>query len=104
MEYYEITISETARDNLKQSPYFFNREIIRCTSINEVREKLSKKYGNIPKGRTKVYRDRPNGESIEIGITHSFWNRDFSHNSKPWYQTDWIEIEKVTEKREPIKL
>jgi hypothetical protein len=48
----------------------------------------------LPKGKNKIYKEI-NNVSIETGFTHSFWNKDWSHNTKSWFQTDWIMINKI---------
>jgi len=56
----------------------------------------------MPRGTNKIYIDLEKGEAEEIGFIHSFWNKDCSHDSKSWFQTDWITLAEVTEK--PILL
>ena len=87
-----IYIDETGRNNLKDKPSLFNSEKLYCKDLVEVKDKLIDRYGKMPKGRNKVYRDKKNGSSVVVGFTYSFWNKDISHGGKSWYQTDWIEI------------
>jgi hypothetical protein len=88
--YYQLTIDETGRNSLKTKPQFFNAIVKDFGSIIDIENFISDRYGKIPKGKNKIYRDGENGRSQEVGFMHSFWNRDISHNSKAWYQTDWI--------------
>ena len=101
-EYFEIRIDETARNSLKEEANLFHEEVKRFKTVEEVKEYLIDRYGKLPNRRNKIYQDSNEGKHIEIGFTHSFWNKDISHNSKSWYQTDWVEICKVNEDRKPI--
>jgi len=98
-KYYKIHIVETGRYSLREKAENYNEESKICVTPEEVKEYLKNHYGRLPNGKNKVYMDVDVAEGLgeEIGFTHSFWNRDISHNSKPWYQTDWIEISLVTE-------
>ena len=96
--YYKLQIDETGRNSLKEQVSFFNIIIEKFKELPEVKNYLAERYGKIPKGRNKIYQDTKQGESLEIGFTHSFWNQDVSHNSKSWFQTDWVSISEVTEK------
>ena len=93
--YHKITITETGRDTLKDEPKIFNEFSLTFGSLDEIKEYIIDKYGKIPK--SKVYVDDKNGISRQVGYHYSFWNKDVSHGSKSWYQTDWIEITEVTE-------
>ncbi|RPI56474.1 MAG: hypothetical protein EHM49_00330 [Deltaproteobacteria bacterium] len=99
---YEIHITETARNSLKEEAHSFNSFRRELPDIDSVKGALIDMYGKLPKGRQKVYIDTLSGETQEVGFLHSFWNRDVSHNSKSWYQTDWISIYEVT--RKPVKI
>jgi hypothetical protein len=41
---------------------------------------------------------------VAFGFLHSFWNDDCSHDSKKWYQTDWITFWEQETQRNYIKL
>jgi len=69
----------------------------RFDTIEEVERFLTERYGKLPKGRNKVYVEKKDGSTEEVGFIHSFWNRDVSHDGKPWFQTDWIMIVDVVE-------
>ena len=88
----EVHITETARDSLKDSPHTFNIVNESFSSIEDVKEFLADRYGHMPSGRNKVYVDTKDGAAQEIGFTYSFWTNDMSHNSKSWFQTDWVTI------------
>lgn len=94
----KLTIVCTGRNSLKEKPYNFDEIEKYFKSIGEVQEFLIEQYGRMPAGRNKVFVDKAEGgEPIVVGFTHSFWNRDISHDSKPWYQTDWITATHVVE-------
>ena len=96
--YYKLQIDETGRNSLKEQPSLFNTIVKKFRELSEVKNYLAERYDKIPKGKNKIYQDTKQGESLEIGFTHSFWNQDISHNSKSWFQTDWISIFEVNEK------
>jgi len=101
--YISLVITETGRNNLNERPQMFNEIKVTFMNENELREYLIDRYGKIPTGRNKIYRDRvndKNGKQIPNGFTHSFWNKDWSHNTPSYYQTDWIEFCKIKEQRE----
>lgn len=100
-QYYKLTIAETGRDTLKDEPYFFNEDVSQHPNLEAIKEALEERYGKIPRilKNNLVYIDLKDGETIPIGFTYSYWNKDISHNSKSWYQTDWISITSVTETR-----
>lgn len=92
-----IKITETGRNSLKEQASIFNHETIYAKNRKEAKEKISEHYGRMPNKRNKIYIDTEIGESKEIGFTYSFWNRDISHNSKHWFQTDWITVVERTD-------
>lgn len=97
-KYYKIHIDSTGRNHLKAESRFFDSEEIIAKSREDVQRKLIDHYGKMPSKKNKIYRDYINGTVEEVGFTHSFWNRDYSHaGKKSWYQTDWITIFHVTE-------
>lgn len=93
----KITIKSVGRNSLKGEGDLFVvfRETV--ADVKEAREFLTERYGKMPGGRNKVYIDDKNGNTKMIGFTHSFWNKDWSHDGKSWYQTDWIETVRVVE-------
>lgn len=91
--HYNLAITETGRISLKDIPRTFNTIIETHKTIKEVKNSLIERYGKLPNKRNKIYI-----ANRVIGFTYSFWNQDISHNSKKWFQTDWIEIRKVYKK------
>ena len=94
---YQIEITETVRNNLRDGATIIHIETRDFDMLEEVKSYLADRYGRVPGGRNKIYRDIA-GKPEETGFIHSFWNRDIGHNSKSWYQTDWIEITEITTK------
>ena len=93
--YIKVEIDETARNRTDEDPirvYTLKEEF---RNIEEVKEFMIDRYGRVPGGRRKVYRDTPAG-AIVVGFLHTFWNRD-TPRSKAWLQTDWISITSVKE-------
>jgi len=107
LSYYKININETAANNPKEAlekSELFNVISEQRLTKGEVREYLRERYGakfNLQSKRG-VYVDGKNGEAKQTGVLYSYWNKDISHNSKSWYQTDWIEISLIKEDRQPI--
>jgi len=103
--YYEIEITRTAKNHLKEEKSCsFDHETITRPSLAAVKEYLIEQYGKLPGMRNKVYYDTVSGETKLVGFTHSFWNKDWSHNSKSWFQTDWISIHEMTANPIDLKL
>ncbi len=96
IKYVEIRITETGRNKLEDVPTIFNEEVEKVETLEEARKFLEERYGKMPGMRSKVFIDGKDGEAQEVGFTHSFWNRDISHNTKSWFQTDWVSIYQVT--------
>lgn len=93
-----ITIKSTGKDHLKQeTANLFDVIHKTVLDIKEAQEFLTEQYGKLPGGRNKVYVDDKDGNAKVLGFTHSFWNKDWSHDSKPWFQTDWITAVYVVE-------
>jgi hypothetical protein len=90
MKTIELHITETGRSNTKEDPSIFNEDHMSFKTIDEMKSFLMDRYGKIPKGKNKVFVDGNDGNPVCIGFLHSFWNQDWSHASKKWYQTDWI--------------
>ena len=96
--YYKVKITETARNNPKMDidkDTVFNDFAKSFKTLEEVKEYLRERYGKTPNNKwQKIYRD-PDGK--QVGYLRCYWNKDWSHNSKSWWQTDWITISAVTE-------
>ena len=91
-------INETSRNSLKEKPCFFNETVKYFENKHDMYNFLIDRYGIFPKGKHKIYIDDLNGKPKEVGFLHSYWNRDCFHDSKAWYQTDWVEVCEMTEK------
>ena len=102
MEHYKIVIDETARNRPSDGTHTFNRIVETFKTILDIKNFLTDRYGKVPTGRKKVYVDR-DGVAVPIGYTHSFWSQDWSHNSKKWYQTDWITFYVVNQRSLDLK-
>lgn len=89
-----LEISETGANTLRERPSTFNVIRESFATIEGVKEYLRDRYGKVPTGKNKVYIDDAKGNSFQVGFTYSFWNKDISHNSKNWRQTDWISLYK----------
>lgn len=106
-DYYELEIVETGRDSLKADPesdYFFNQIRETMKTEEEAANYLMERYGkqlNFEKLRP-IYQDDKDGKTHQVGYLYSYWNKDISHNSKSWYQTDWITVVKVTRNDTPV--
>jgi hypothetical protein len=98
--YFKVNINETGRNTLKEEAHTFNYISESFKTLEEAKQFLVDRYGTIPKRtfRNTMYRDLKNGSSVEIGFIKSYWNKDISHNSTSWYQTDWVEVTQVEEK------
>lgn len=92
-----ITIESVGRNSLRETGNLFNVSRETVLDIKEAQEFLVDRYGKMPGGKNKVYMDDEDGNAKVMGFTHSFWSSDISHNSKPWYQTDWITAVEVEE-------
>ena len=106
-DYYELEITETARDNLREDPdsdFCFNRIHETMKTEEEVTDYLTERYGKqlIFKKLRPIYQDDKDGEAHQVGYLYSYWNRDISHGGKAWYQTDWITVVKVTRNDTPV--
>jgi hypothetical protein len=94
-ENYEVEITETARTSPKADSQNFNTICKRFITLEGLKSYLEERYGKMPKGRRKIYVDKSDGSTAQVGFLHSFWDRDISHNSESWFQTDWICINKL---------
>lgn len=100
--HFKVVIHETGADCPKKAAEEsrrFNTVIEYFDSLEDVKRYISERYGKMPKGKNKVYRDSGSEPKV-VGFLHSFWNKDYSHNSKSWYQTDWISVYSI--QSEPV--
>lgn len=97
--YFKLVITETACDCPKDSENtrFFNEEVKNFDSEKDILDFLIERYGKFePSKLRKTYIDGiGENDAKQAGYLKSFWNKDWSHNSKNWYQTDWINIYKI---------
>jgi len=101
MKTIEVIITETGRNRPADTPETFNRIKEQFITITEAKEFMESRYGSMPRCRRKIYTG-PNNCSVVVGFLHSYWNRDCSHSSKAWFQTDWVEIYEI--ERKPITI
>lgn len=95
MKIFVVTIDETGTNRPGQEEMYFNQIREYFKTLDEARQYIKDRYGKIPSGKRRVFV----GEGTPIGFLYSFWNKDMSHNTKHWFQTDWIvvhEKEKIT--------
>ncbi len=106
MKTIELHITETARKSTHQSEAAtFNAIHKTFHNMEQLTTFLKLRYGRIPNGRNKIYRDTDVKTADVVGFTYSYWEQDWSHNSVKWFQTDWIEIyEQETIRKYNIKL
>ncbi len=80
-----ITITQVIRTCPRSSDIWYDDPIEHvCNDKESALCYLRERYGRLPNGRNKVYRDCVGETYVEIGITHSYW--DVHRN----YHTDWI--------------
>jgi len=94
----EVTIESAGRNSLKEKAILFDVTRETFPGIKEAQEYLIDRYGRLPNGNNKIYVDDEERNARITGFLHSFWTRDISHNSKPWFQTDWITVFEYTKK------
>lgn len=98
--YYELCITETAKNSLKEeASQIFNEERLHFKSLEEIKQHLIERYGSLPK-RTITNTIYQNPDAAPVGFLRSFWNKDWSHNTKSWWQTDWVVVSTV--QKQPI--
>ena len=91
--FFSLRIDEMGRNNLRDSVSCFNIIKESFETLSDVKNYLIDRYGKMPGRRNKIYIDTKKGTKV-VGFLHSFWNRDCSHDSKSWFQTDWICVRK----------
>ncbi len=101
--YFKLVIDETACNSPKdtENSARFNQIVKKADTVEEIEAFLNERYGKVVSKQTRikngVYVDKEGGGAERVGFLYSFWNKDWSHNSKNWFQTDWITINKVIE-------
>ncbi len=95
---YQLSIATVYQSNPADEARRGGEETLHFVSMAKLKEELFKRYPNRDiKGllnKNKVYVERDN-QPIHVGFTISYWNSDVSHNSKSWWQTDWVNIERL---------
>lgn len=97
---YKILTTETGKptgaSGNEENYEIFNRKESACSTLDEVKTELEDKYGKCKK--VFIYQDDEKGNAIKTGRIYCFKNSDVSHNSKPWYQQDWVEVKEIISK------
>ena len=93
----KLDITETERANPNAQAYHRYAFTETFKDMNGLKEYLIDRYGKIPGGRRKIYIDKSDGSTHEIGFIHSFWRDPEYRGGKSAYQTDWLSIVDVTE-------
>ena len=101
LNYFKLSIDETGRNSLQEESQLFHTINETFETRQDLENYLIDRYGKLPNNRNKIYIDNKN-ESIEIGFTYSYWNKDYSHNSKSYFQTDWIVPAEISEQRKTV--
>ena len=73
---YTVDIYEYVVDNLAEDAVFVNHVDGWYCSIDDVMAALKSRYGRVPGGRRKLYRDDGDGHFTEVGFVHSYWDDD----------------------------
>lgn len=99
---YEVIITMTGKPMGRTDANYsiFDEEIKRFKTKEEVKAFLQERYNKVKK--VPMYQDTANGETIKTGVIYCYKNKDWSHDSKPWYQQDWVTVNETT--RKPIVL
>ena len=97
---YQLQITETGSERPTghlENATIFNDIFEDFETIEAAREYLIDRYGKMPRGCKKIYVDSAEGAKV-VGFLHSFWNKDYSHDTKNWFQTDWVSLQSITKK------
>ena len=89
INYIELEVVKTSKDIGSKDDYRgFDNSIEKFKGIKEAKEWLQEEYDG--RKRVEMYRDNKDGTARQTGWIYCFKNKDISHNSKWWYQQDWI--------------
>lgn len=94
---YKVNITKQGRSSMKGIPETFDKEVLVLPSIKKVQSVLKERYGERWNVGQPVYQDTKKG-AVRTGLIKSYWNKDWSHDTNKWFQTDWITLSKVSEK------
>jgi hypothetical protein len=100
-----LEIHETYK-NRPANEQWVRGEIINQKFVDEesLKAYLTERYGHVPSGKKKIFLDRKDGKPIKVGFLHTFWNKDYSYNSKSYYQQDWLSLWKEDNTRTYFQL
>lgn len=103
--FYRAIITKTGATSPKKNDFTFFDEIVETfKNRKDLENYLENHYGkNLLENCNNyepIYRDKfdNNGdikETNQVGFTYHFWDKDWSHNTKAWWERDWIEIQKI---------
>ena len=93
--YIKVEIDETTRNRTDEEPIRGYTLKEKFKTLEEVKEFMIDRYGRVPGGRRKIYRDTPNG-AVVVGFLYTFWNRE-TPRDKAYLQTDWVSVTEVRE-------
>lgn len=98
MKFYEVEITKTGKPfgRTEEDYSTFDREVKRFKTTEEVKAFLKESYGTCK--RVKMYQDTKEG-SEHTGYIYCFKNKDWSHDSKGWFQQDWVSIDEMKSTR-----
>jgi len=91
---YELQITTTYASAPGRDVQRGGEEIMRFRNINDVIAEIQSRYNgfNIKRllNKNTIYSDR---DDNVYGFTVSYWESDISHNTRAWWQTDWVCVE-----------
>jgi len=101
MATYRATIDETGCKSPanKDDSRRFNRIRLEAETLDDLWTQILDHYGM--KSRPRIH----DGNSVfintkdgtkRVGFLRSFWNRDYCHDGKAWWQTDWVTFDTVS--------
>ena len=94
---YEMVVTQTGKSHMRDRYQIFHEGVEYFQTKREVRNALRERYKTRfgrPMRGSPMYRDIE-GKPKRVGRIYGYWNKDISHNSKPWFQQDWVEIRKI---------
>lgn len=99
---FEVHITSTGRNYGRNQQYhILNEQSHRFDSKQAVQTFLKEQYGTCK--RVKMYCDKKDGSTDQVGYIYGFHNADWSHAPvEKWLQQDWVSI--VTFEAEPVLL
>jgi len=106
LKYYQVNIVETARNHPRDDvddDMVFNTIKEEFYTESELFRYLEHRYGKNFTTSKKMYVDKFDGKTYECGFVKSFWNKDWSHDSKSWWQTDWVSVVEMQATRKAVR-